>query len=171
MDNYLFQQFKEIKYTQRGQALKKLFKVLCELGNETQGTICTLSHRELSVIKVLWRPSSTLAWKIPWTEKPGRLQSMGSRRVGHDRATSLSLFTFMHWRRKWQPTPVFLSGESQGRGSLVDCRLWSCTESDTTEVTQQQQQTRKLKNYARRRILRLAATGLTYAPKSWKLSL
>ena len=51
-------------------------------------------------------------------EEPGRLQSMGSLRVGHDWATSLSLFTFMHWRRKWQPTPVFLPGESQGRGSL-----------------------------------------------------
>ena len=50
--------------------------------------------------------SSTLAWKIPWTEEPGRLQSMGSRRVKHDWATALSLFTFMHWRRKWQPTPV-----------------------------------------------------------------
>ena len=59
--------------------------------------------------------SSTLAWKIPWMEKPGRLQSMGSLRVRHDWATSLSLFTFMHWRRKWQPTPVFLPGESQGR--------------------------------------------------------
>ena len=58
--------------------------------------------------------SSTLAWKIPWTEEPGRLQSMESRRVGHDWATSLSLFTFTHWRRKWQPTPVFLPGESQG---------------------------------------------------------
>ena len=46
-----------------------------------------------------------------------------------------SLFTFMHWRRKWQPTPVFLPGESQGLGSLVGCRLWGCTESDTTEVT------------------------------------
>ena len=68
--------------------------------------------------------SSTLAWKIPWTEKPGRLQSMGSRRVGHDWATSLSLFTFTHWRRKWQPTPVFLPGESQRRGSLVGWRLW-----------------------------------------------
>ena len=45
-------------------------------------------------------------------------------------ATSLSVFTFMHWRRKWQPTPVFLPGESQGRGSLVGCRLWGCTESD-----------------------------------------
>ena len=59
--------------------------------------------------------SSTLAWKIPRTEEPGGLQSMGSWRVGHDWATSLSLFTFMHWRRKWQPTPVFLPGESQGR--------------------------------------------------------
>ena len=67
--------------------------------------------------------SSTLAWKIPWTEEPGRLQSMGSLRVGHNWATSLSLFTFMHWRRKWQPTPVFLPGESQGRGSLVGCRV------------------------------------------------
>ena len=62
--------------------------------------------------------SSTLAWKIPWTEEPGALQSMGSLGVGHDWVTSLSLFTFMHWRRKWQPTPVFLSAESQGRGSL-----------------------------------------------------
>ena len=66
--------------------------------------------------------SSTLTWKIPWTEEPGGLQSMGSLRVGHDWATSLSLFTFMHWRRKWKPTPVFLPGESQGRGSLVGCR-------------------------------------------------
>ena len=62
---------------------------------------------------------STLAWKIPWTEEPGRLQSMGSRRVGQDWATSLSLFTFLHWRRKWQSTPVFLPGESQGWGRRV----------------------------------------------------
>ena len=79
--------------------------------------------------------SSTLAWKIPWMEEPGGLQSMGSLRVGHDWATSLSLLTFMHGRRKWQPTPVFLPGESQGPGSLVGCRLWGCTESDTTEAT------------------------------------
>ena len=55
--------------------------------------------------------------------------------VGHDWATSLSLSTFMHWRRKWQPTPVFLPGESQGRGSLLGCRLCGRTESDTTKVT------------------------------------
>ena len=86
--------------------------------------------------------SSTLAWKIPWMEEPGRLQSMGSLRVEHNWVTSLSLFTFMHWRRKWQPTPVFLPGESQGWGSLVGCHLWGCTESDMTEMTWQQQQTK-----------------------------
>ena len=79
--------------------------------------------------------SSTLAWKIPLTEEPGRLQSMGSQRVRHDWLTSLSLFTFMHWRRKRQLTPVFLPGESQGGWSLVGCRLWDPTESDMTEVT------------------------------------
>ena len=84
--------------------------------------------------------SNTLAWKIPWMEEPDRLQSMGLLGVRHDWATSLSLLTFMRWRRKWQPTPVFLPGESQGRGSLVGCRLWGHTESDTTEATWQQQQ-------------------------------
>ena len=75
------------------------------------------------------------AFCIPWMEEPGGLQPMGSQRVGHDWATSLSLSTFMHWRGKWQPTPVFLPGESQGLGSLVGCRLRGRTESDTTEAT------------------------------------
>ena len=79
--------------------------------------------------------SSILAWKIPWTEEPGGLQSVGSLRVRHDWVTSLSLFAFMHWRRKWQPTSVFLPGESQGCRSLVGCCLWGRTESDMTEVT------------------------------------
>ena len=74
--------------------------------------------------------SSTLAWKIPWMEEPGRLQSMGSGRVRHDWVTSLSLFTFLHWRRKWQPTPVFLPGESQGWGSLV-AAIYGVTQSRT----------------------------------------
>ena len=89
----------------------------------------------LTTEKAMAPHSSTLAWKIPWTEEPGELQSMGSQRVGHDWATSLSLFTFLHWRRKWQPTPVFLPGESQRRGSLVGCHLWGRTESDTTDAT------------------------------------
>ena len=79
--------------------------------------------------------SSTLAWKIPQAEEPGRLQSMGSLRVRHDSATSLSLFTFMHWRRKWQPTPSVIAWRIPWRGSLVVYCLWGCTESDTTEAT------------------------------------
>ena len=78
--------------------------------------------------------SSTLAWKIPWTGKPGRLQSMGSLSP-----TQLSNFTFtFHFHaleKEMQPTPVFLPGESQGRGSLVGCHLWGRTESDTTKAT------------------------------------
>ena len=81
--------------------------------------------------------SGTVAWRIPWMEEPGRLQSMGSLGVRHDWVTSLSLSTFMHWRRKWQPTSVFLPGESHGRRSLVGCSPWGRTESDTTEATWQ----------------------------------
>ena len=100
-------------------------------------TFC-ISHFRPSIRK--WEKemathSSTLAWKISCAEEPGRLQSMGSLRVGHDWAISLSLFTFMHWRRKWQPTPIFLPGESQGQGSLVGCHLWGRTQLDTTEAT------------------------------------
>ena len=61
--------------------------------------------------------SSTLAWKIQQTEEPGRLQSMGLLRVGHDWATSLSLFTFTHSRRKWQPTPLFLPENPRDGGA------------------------------------------------------
>ena len=90
--------------------------------------VCTLE-------KAMAPHSSTLAWKIPWMEEPSRLRSMGSLRVGHNWATSLSLSTFMHWRRKWQPTPVFLPGESQGRGSLIGYSPRGRKELDTTEVT------------------------------------
>ena len=76
--------------------------------------------------------SSTLAWKIPWMGEPDRLQSMGSQRVRHDWETSLS-FCNSFWRRKWQPTPVFLPGESHGQRDLVGCGPWGCKESDTTE--------------------------------------
>ena len=77
--------------------------------------------------------SNTLAWKNPmdggawWAAVHGVAKSQ----------TRLSdfTFTFMHWRRKWQPTPVFLPGESQGQGSLVGCHLCSRTELDTNEAT------------------------------------
>ena len=94
----------------------------------------TKAHK-IYLFKIVFFLSDFLTFKIPWTEEPGGLQSMGSLGVGHDWATSLSLFTFMHWRRKWQPSPVFLPGESQGRGSLLGCCLWGRTESDTAKVT------------------------------------
>ena len=67
--------------------------------------------------KAIGPHSSTLAWKIPWMEEPGRLQSMRLLRVRHDWVTSLSLFTFMHWRRKWQPTPVSCLGNPRDGGA------------------------------------------------------
>ena len=91
------------------------------------------SSHTLVMEKAMAPHSSTLTWKIPWMEEPGRLQSMGSLRVRHDWATSLSLFTFMYWRRKWQPTPVFLPGESQWQRSLMGHSPWGHKKSDTTE--------------------------------------
>ena len=76
--------------------------------------------------------SSSLAWKIPWLEAPGRLQSMGSQRVGHNWLHFLSFYSFF-WRRKWQPTPVFLPGESHGWRGLVGYSLWGGTESGMTK--------------------------------------
>ena len=114
---------------------KRIYSLLEMLSN-----ILTFFHYILLYLciyaeKAMAPHSSTLAWKIPWMDDSGGPQCMGLLRVGHDWATSLWLFTFVHWRRKWQPTPVFLPGESQGQGSLVGCRLWGHTESDTTEAT------------------------------------
>ena len=75
--------------------------------------------------------SSTLAWKIPWMEEPGRLQSMGSLRVRHDWATSLSLFTFMQWRRKWQPAPVFSCLENPRDGGAWWAAIYGVAQSRT----------------------------------------
>ena len=137
---------KFISHTATVKSLAVLQKIKCiitiSLSNSTSR--CkpkVIENNHLNICIQVWSEkamathSSTLAWKIPWMEEPGRLQSMGLLRVGHNWVTSLSLFSFMHWRRKRQPTPVFFPGESQGRGSLVGCRLWGRTESDTTEVT------------------------------------
>ena len=75
----------------------------------------------------LENPMDGGAW---WAAVHGVTKSQTERLNFH-----FSLSTFMHWRRKWQPTPVFLPGESQGRGSLLGCCLWGCTELDTTEAT------------------------------------
>ena len=109
--------------------------------SQTSDLLCVVTFEEiltsgfyLFILYIYFAFVVLLPGKFPWMEEPGGLQSMGSR-IGHDWATSLSLFTLMHWRRKWQPTPAFLPGESQGRGSLVGCHFWGCTESDMTEAT------------------------------------
>ena len=77
--------------------------------------------------------SSTLAWKIPWMEEPGRLQSMGSQE------TRLSDFTFtfhFHALEKEMAThSSVLAWRIPRTGSLVGCHLWGRTELDTTEAT------------------------------------
>ena len=95
---------------------------------------CTLFSTFFSE-KAMALHSSTLAWKVPWTEEPDRLQSMGSQRVGHDWETPLSLSLSFIGEGNGNPAPVFLPGESQGRGSLVGCCLWGLTDSDTTAAT------------------------------------
>ena len=122
-----------VNYAEReSQSWKRTYCLALFIYHYWNNKILEIGNR-IVVAKAMATHSSTLAWKIPWMEEPGRLRSIGSLRVGHDWATSLS--TVMHWRRKWQPTPVFLPGESQGRGSLVGCRLWGRTESDTSEAT------------------------------------
>ena len=159
-------------YTQRGASVVaqrlKCLPAMRETWVRSMG-------QEVPLEKEMATHSSILAWRIPRTEEPGRLQFMGLQsqtrlsnftfihREGNGNPLQYSClentmdggawwatvhgvakswtrlsnftFTFMHWRKKWQPTPVFLPGESQGWQSLVGCHLWGCTESDTTEVT------------------------------------
>ena len=111
--------------------------------------------REDPLEKEMATHSSTLAWRIPWTEEPGGLQSTGSQRVRHIWATSISLsFSLgvqtiiclqcrrpefnpwaqkIPWRREWQPTPVFLLGEFHGQRILAGFSPWGCKETDVTE--------------------------------------
>ena len=116
-------------------------------------------------IKGMATYSSILAWRIPWMEEPGGLQFRRSQRIRHDWATSTrykgmyGLPTWcsgkeptsqyrrherhgfdpwvrkIPWSRIWQPTPVFLPGESHGLRSLTGYNLWGHKESDTTEHT------------------------------------
>ena len=79
--------------------------------------------------------SSVLAWRIPMDRGAWQAAVHGVTKSQTRLSYFTFVFTFMHWRRKWQPTPVSLPGESQQQQSLVGCRLWGRTELDTTEVT------------------------------------
>ena len=106
-------------------SIKTKAKQKCQIKLVNYGSVRRRQRHPTPVLFCLENPMDSGAWQAA---------VHGSLRVGHDWAASLSLFTFMYWRRKWQPTPVFLPGESQGRGSLVGCYLWGRTESDTTEA-------------------------------------
>ena len=102
--------------------------------SDEKSAVCLSNYPLVTILlleKTMATHSSTLAWKIPWTEEPGRLQSTGLWRVRHDRATSLSLFTFMHWRRKWQPTPVFSCLENPRDGGAWWAAVYGVTQSRT----------------------------------------
>ena len=101
--------------------LQLLMKVWREghLHTHTEGNLAILYEL---LEKAMAPHSSTLAWKIPWAEEPGGLQSMGSRRVGHDWVTPLSLFTFMHWRGNGNPFQ--LPGESSCLENPRDGGAW-----------------------------------------------
>ena len=118
----ILKKFLNINQNKCSNIKKNLIAILVEVRNNW------LLYRQ-------WHPTPVLCLENPMNGGAWWAAVDEVARVGHDWATSLSLFTFMHWRRKWQPTPVFLPGESQGRGSLVGSRLCSRTESDTTEVT------------------------------------
>ena len=106
--------------------------------------VCSMGP-EYPLEKEMATHSSTLAWKIPWTEEPGRLWSMGSKRAGHDFTFTFTFHCRGHrfdpwlrkirWRRRWQPTPVFLPGESHGQRSIRGYSPWGCKESKMAEHT------------------------------------
>ena len=111
------------------------FFTLLSLGNTLRSLALSLSN----ILRTGEGNGNPLQYSLPG-KSHGRRSLVGCSPWGHEEldtywVTSLSLFTFMHWRRKWQPTPVFLPGESQGRQSLVGCHLWGRTELDTTEAT------------------------------------
>ena len=78
---------------------------------------------------------STLAWKIPWTEEPGGLQSMGLLGVRHTEQIHFHFSLSCTGEGNGNPLQCSCLENPRDRGSLVGCHLWGHTESDTTEVT------------------------------------
>ena len=110
-----------------------------------------------SLEKAMATHSSTLAWTIPWTEEPGRLQSMGSLRVRHDWASSLSLFTFMHWEGNGNPLQYSCLENPRDSGawwaavcgvtqSQTRLKQLSSSRSIDTEIDSSMEKTGKFKN-------------------------
>ena len=113
---------------------------MAKLFSKEDVTIC--SHQQSMRVPYSPHPHQLLALSVcffnlnHWTEEPGGLQCMGSLGVEHDWTTSFSRFSFMHWRRKCQLTPVFLPGESQGRGSALSrTRLKRLSSSSSRQET------------------------------------
>ena len=98
--------------------------------SQTQLSDFTFTFHFHALEKKMETYSSVLAWRIPWTEKPGRLQSMASHRVGHDGVTELDWTEYLlnprqaYGRRQWHPTPVLLPGKSHGWRSLMGYSPW-----------------------------------------------
>ena len=114
------------------------FEQTLGVGDGQGGLACCSpwGHRELDMTEQLNREGNGTPLQYSCLENPMDRGAWKAAVHGVTEGwTQLSDFTFMHWRRKWQPTPVFLPGESQGQWSLVGCRLWGHTELDTTEVT------------------------------------
>ena len=122
---------------QMGKQWKQWEKLFSWAPKSLQTVIATMKLKDACSLewRRQWYPTPVLLPGNPMDGGVGRLQSMGSLRVGHDWTISLLLFTFMHWRRKWQCTPMFFPGEFQGQESMVGWCLWGHTESGTTEVT------------------------------------
>ena len=110
---------------------------------------CRVWHQTLAPARVLWGGSGVIrSLDVSRAQVPVQIIT-GNLTCNWERESRLSKhyidYFWSHawnwtqlwsvWRRKWQPTPVFLPGESQGQGSLVSCRLWDCIESDMTEAT------------------------------------
>ena len=113
--------------------LEGVSKLLQETTDQTESQLCTK-------LRWKWGEGNGTPLRYSRLENPmdGGAWWAAVHAVAKSR-TRLSDFTFtfpfMHQRRKWQPTPMFLPGESQGRGSLLGCRLWGRTEPDMTDKT------------------------------------
>ena len=136
-----------ISYVARNpQLLRFIFYKVKIISSLEQNSFVLLSKKEIMCVSFYKSAAiSTGMQNVLITIKIAVKIVINSQRVRSQLSDFTFTFTFLHWRRKWQPTPAFLPGESQGPGSLVGCHLWGRTESDMTEATQQQQQQQRVR--------------------------